>query len=94
MVKKKAKKVVRSATVTETIKGIPKRRIPHPSNVPDGKHDEVLELVKEQFFNGHYGVKPGTVEIDPIVDGEDRVTFIRTHDPKVKAKPHGIKGVK
>lgn len=67
-----------------------KKVIPHPSEVPSHKHHEVLGLVVEQFINGHYGVKEGSVEVSHMDDAHDRVTFIRTHDPKVEAQDHGI----
>ncbi len=75
----------------------PKRVIPHPDEVPEHKHGEVIDLVKDQFLHGHYGVKPGSVIYDgePELNAEtgleeQTISFVRTHNPEEFAESHGI----
>lgn len=68
-----------------------KKLIPNPAHVPPHKHDEVMGLVKEQFFNGHYSVKPGSVSVADTPNTKEKiVVFTRVENGDETAQPHGI----
>lgn len=75
---------------------VPKKKIPNPTEVKPQHEAKVLAHVAEQFgftktHEGHYGMKPGSASVTPTgVEGEDAVSFIRIHDPKVPAEDHGL----
>lgn len=74
---------------------VTKKTIPHPDEVHPSKHDLVMAHVAEQFgftktHQGHYEAEVGSVRVEPLSPGRDRVTFVRTHDPHAPAEPHGL----
>lgn len=74
-----------------------KKEIPNPDDVPEHMEEAVIVHVMEQMGFApipgaprHYWPEPGSFQVDPDGEGRDVVTFVRLHDVKVPAAPHGL----
>lgn len=74
-----------------------KKKIPNPDDVPEHMEEAVIVHVMEQMGFApipgaprHYWPEQGSFEVEAHGPGRDVVSFVRLHDPKVSAAPHGL----